>query len=77
VIEPPCRDGKDGPAAERVGSLPAAVRDLVVRVKAYERATIDATFSGSRDALVDALALNPLVASRAVASTVLDHLTLS
>jgi 6-phospho-beta-glucosidase len=77
VIEPPCRVGKDGPAAERVGSLPAAVRDLVVRVKAYERATIDATFAGSRDALVDALALNPLVAARAVAATVLDHLTLS
>ena len=77
VIEPPCSVGKDGPLARHVGTLPAAVRDLVVRVKAYERATIDATFSGSRDGLVDALALNPVVASRAVAATVLDHLTLS
>ena len=77
VIEPPCRVGRNGPAPQRVGNLPAAVRDLVVRVKAYERATIDAAFSRSRDALVDALALNPLVASRSVSSAVIDHLTLS
>ena len=76
VIEPPCGVGRNGPAAERVGNLPAAVRDLVVRVKAYERATIDAALSRSRDALVGALALNPLVASRAVSSAVIDHLTL-
>jgi hypothetical protein len=30
-------------------------------VKAYERATIDAVQSGRRDALIGALALNPLV----------------
>lgn len=77
VIEPPCRVGADGPIPLRVGSLPGAVRDLVVRVKAYERATIDAAFAGSREALVKALALNPLVASREVAATVIDHLTLS
>lgn len=77
VIEPPCMVGRSGPLPFRVGSLPPAVRDLVVRVKAYERATIDATVSGSREALVSALALNPLVSSRAVASTLIDHLTLS
>jgi 6-phospho-beta-glucosidase len=77
VIEPPCRVSADGPMPLRVGALPAAVRDLVVRVKGYERATIDAASAGSRDALVAALALNPLVASRVVASTLIDHLTLS
>jgi 6-phospho-beta-glucosidase len=77
VIEPPCMVGGSGPIPLRVGSLPQAVRDLVVRVKAYERATIDAAFSGSREALVGALAFNPLVSSRAVASTLIDHLMLS
>jgi 6-phospho-beta-glucosidase len=77
VIEPPCSLGKNGPAALRVGSLPSAVRDLVICVKAYERATIDAALSRSRDALIDALALNPLVASLGVSANVIDHLTLS
>lgn len=76
VIEPPCRVNADGPLPLRVGNLPRVVRDLVVGVKAYERATIDAAFTGSRDALVDALALNPLVASRTLAAAVIDHLTL-
>jgi 6-phospho-beta-glucosidase len=77
VIEPPCRVGAGGPIPLRVGHLPGAIRDLVVRVKAYERATIDAAFAGSHESLVNALALNPLVASRAVATMVIDHLTLS
>jgi 6-phospho-beta-glucosidase len=77
IIEAPCRVGKTGPQPLPVGTLPVAVRDLVLRVKAYERATIDAAHSGKRAALIDALALNPLVASREVSSTLVDRLTLA
>lgn len=77
VIEPPCVVGRAGPQPRHVGSLPERVRDLVVRVKAYERATIAAAESGARDALVDALARNPLVPSRAIADVLVNELTLS
>jgi 6-phospho-beta-glucosidase len=77
VIEPPCRVGKQGPQPLPVGALPAAVRDLVVRVKEYERKTIDAAERRDRDRLVDALAHNPLVTSRETAAHLIEHLMLS
>jgi 6-phospho-beta-glucosidase len=77
VIEVPCRVGKNGPQPLQVGTLPVAIRDLVLAVKAYERATIGAVHAGTRDALIGALALNPLVASREVSSTLVDRLTLA
>jgi alpha-galactosidase/6-phospho-beta-glucosidase family protein len=45
--------------------VPDHCRDLIERVKIYERATIRAALSGDPAARVDALALNPLVPSRA------------
>ena len=68
IIEVPCRVDKDGPVPQLVGPIPDAPRELIERVKAYERATIHAALSGDREQLIDALALNPLVASRAQAS---------
>jgi alpha-galactosidase/6-phospho-beta-glucosidase family protein len=38
----------NGPQPLHVGALPEAVRDLVVRVKAFERATIAAVHAGTR-----------------------------
>ncbi|MDH4065636.1 MAG: 6-phospho-beta-glucosidase [Acidobacteriota bacterium] len=72
VVEVPCVVSANGPRALHVGALPPQVRDLVVRVKGYERATISAVFAGTRDALVDALALNPLVPSRELAARFVD-----
>ena len=77
VIEPPCRVGRDGPQPLPVGALPQPVRDLVVRVKEYERKTIAATDAQDRDALASALAHNPLVSSRETAVRLLDRLMLS
>jgi 6-phospho-beta-glucosidase len=73
----PCRVMRTGPIALPAGSLPAQVRDLVVHVKAYERKTIAAVEANRKDALVDALAHNPLVPSRELAATLIDELALS
>jgi len=77
VIEPPCVVGKHGPQPLRVGPLPEAIRDLVIRVKRYERATIDAALDRSTDGFGAALALNPLVPSRAAADRLVGELRLS
>jgi 6-phospho-beta-glucosidase len=76
VIEAPCVVGRTGPQPRLVGHLPVQVRELTIRVKQYERRTIDAAESMARDALVDALALNPLVPSRTLADTLIDELRL-
>jgi 6-phospho-beta-glucosidase len=38
---------------------------MLNQVKAYERATVAAALSGSRDAAIEALVLNPLVGDKA------------
>jgi 6-phospho-beta-glucosidase len=76
VIEPPCTIGRAGPEPLRVGHLPAPVRDLVVRVKEYERKTIDAAETMTDGALINALAHNPLVSSKSVAGLLINQLTL-
>jgi len=86
VVEVPCRVGPDGPHPRPMGVLPAAARDLVLQVKAYERATIAAALTGSWHDAVDALAGHPLVPSGDTARVIaeeyrrrhaphLDHLT--
>jgi 6-phospho-beta-glucosidase len=74
VIEVPCVVNANGPQPLHVGALPEPVKDLVVRVKAFERATIAAVRAGTREQLVDALALNPLVPDRSAASALIDAL---
>lgn len=68
VVEVPCRFDAGGPRPRRMGALPAAVRELVVRVKAYERATVAAAARRSWEEAVAALALHPLVPSAEVAA---------
>jgi 6-phospho-beta-glucosidase len=77
VIEVPCAIGAQGPLPLLVGSFPPQVRKLAVRVKEYERKTVDAAKSLEREPLVDALAHNPLVPSRDLAAKLVDELTLS
>lgn len=74
IVEVPSVVGANGPRALHAGSLPPQVRDLTVRVKEYERRTVIAAQTMARDALVDALAHNPLVPSRALAATLVDEL---
>jgi 6-phospho-beta-glucosidase len=76
VIEVPCVVNGNGPHPLHAGALPGQVRALITTVKAYERATIDAVSIGTREALVDALALNPLVPTRTNAEALVGSLRL-
>jgi 6-phospho-beta-glucosidase len=59
VIETACRFDAGEIKPLPVGPLPEAVRGLVLAVKAYERAAIDAAISGSRRDLRKAMLLSP------------------
>ena len=74
IVEVPCRVDKDGPRPQAVGPIPDHPRELIERVKKYERATVKAALSGDRDELIDALALNPLVPSRDKAAQLVSAL---
>jgi 6-phospho-beta-glucosidase len=68
VVEVPCVVNGNGAHPLAVGPVPESVCDLLVRVKEYERLTIDAAASGTTDDAVRALARNPLVADEALAA---------
>ena len=67
IIEAQCRVVDTGPQPRSVAPIPDGPRQLIERVKKYERATIRAALTGNRTDLVDALALNPLVPSKDLA----------
>lgn len=74
IIEVPCRVDANGPQPQLVGPIPDHPRELITRVKQYERATIRAALSGDRSELIEALALNPLVNSSDVAQRLVTAL---
>jgi 6-phospho-beta-glucosidase len=61
VVEVPCFIGRDSITPEPAGTLPAVVRGLVLAVKEYERATIDAAMTGSPLSARKAMLLNPAI----------------
>ena len=61
IIEAPSAISKAGIVPEHCGSLPEEVRGLVMAVKAYERAAIQAAVSGSREAARRAMLLYPVI----------------
>ncbi len=61
VVEVPCSIGSGSIAPERCGALPAAVRGLVLAVKEYERAAIEAALTGSRLLARKAMLLYPAI----------------
>ena len=67
VVEVPCLVNANGAHPLHVGTPPDSVRAMLSQVKAYERATVAAALSGSRDQAIDALTLNPLVNDKAIA----------
>ncbi len=64
IIETPCRVVDTGPQPRAVAEVPEGPQAWITRVKNYERATVKAALTGEHLDLVDALALNPLVASK-------------
>jgi 6-phospho-beta-glucosidase len=61
VVEVPCSIANGSIAPEHCGSLPAAVRGLVLAVKEYERATIEAAITGSPQLARKAMLLYPVI----------------
>ena len=74
IVEVPCRVDAKGPHPQPVAPIPDHPRQLIDRVKKYERATVTAALSGDREQLIDALALNPLVISRAQSAKLVEAL---
>jgi len=74
IIETPCVVDAAGPHARPVAPVPHHARALIACVKEYERATVQAAITGTRDDRVAALALNPLVQSRPLAEQLVDAL---
>ena len=61
VVEVSCNIGKNTIVPEPCGALPAEVRGLVLAVKEYERATIEAAMSGSKLMARKAIMLYPAI----------------
>ena len=61
VVEVPCLIDRGGPKPIAAGSLPEAVKGLVLSVKEYERLTIRAAVEGSAYLAREAMAENPLI----------------
>lgn len=61
VVEVPCRIGNDCIEPEACGPLPPAVSGLVLAMKEYERATIEAAVSQSKPMARKAMLLNPAI----------------
>lgn len=61
VVEVPCRIANDCILPESCGALPAAARGLVLAVKEYERATIEAAVSLSEEKARKAMLLYPAI----------------
>jgi 6-phospho-beta-glucosidase len=61
IVEVSCRISEDSIVPEPCGPMPEAVRGLVLAVKAYERAAIEAAISGSVLAARKAMLLYPAI----------------
>jgi 6-phospho-beta-glucosidase len=61
VVEAPCAISKHAVVPEKCGSLPEDVRGLVLAVKAYERAAIQAAVTGSAEYARKAMLLYPAI----------------
>jgi 6-phospho-beta-glucosidase len=57
----PCRFGRNTIVPESCGSLPAGVRGLVLAVKEYEQAAIEAAMTGSVQMARKPMLLNPAI----------------
>jgi 6-phospho-beta-glucosidase len=74
AVEVPCVVNANGAHPLNVAPVPERVRDLLVRVKEYERLTVDAGSTRSLDSARRALTVNPLVGERGLADVLLQAL---
>jgi 6-phospho-beta-glucosidase len=74
IVEVSCQIGADTITPEPCGRLPEAVRGLVLAVKAYERATIEAAMSGSNLTARKAMLLYPAIGEWEPSKELLEQL---
>lgn len=72
AVELPCQVSRRGIEPARPGPAPAAVKDLLVQVKRYERLAAKAALTGERRWAAEALAVNPLVGPEAAEPVLRD-----
>ena len=72
MVEVPCTVTADGPVPVTGSSVPPHGVELVRRVKATERAVLEAAASGSRAVAVRAMASHPLIDSVPLARRLID-----
>jgi len=73
VVEVPCQISRRGIEPEVCGSLPEEVRGLVLAVKAYERAAIQAATAASAEYARKAMLLNPAIGEWDPSSSLLSQ----
>jgi 6-phospho-beta-glucosidase len=76
IVEVPCVVGANGARPLAVGPVPTQVRDLLLRVRHYERLTVRAAVTRTHADAVEALTANPLVGERTIAERLVDALDL-
>jgi 6-phospho-beta-glucosidase len=76
VIEVPSVVDREGARPLPVRPLPDSARQLIRRVKVYERLTVEAALSQSNELATEALYRNPLVGDRALAHRLTERLQL-
>jgi 6-phospho-beta-glucosidase len=74
IVEVSCQIGNDAITPEPCGTLPEVVRGLVLAVKAYERAAIDAALTGSALAARKAMLLYPAIGEWEPSKELLEQL---
>jgi 6-phospho-beta-glucosidase len=74
IVEVPCVVNGNGARPLATERPPASVRDLILRVREYERLTVHATSTRNDDDATRALAANPLIPSREVAASLVRAL---
>jgi len=74
IVEVSCQIGADTITPEPCGALPEAVRGLVLAVKAYERAAIEAAMSGSQLEARKAMLLYPAIGEWEPSKELLEEL---
>ncbi|OCT17026.1 6-phospho-beta-glucosidase [Paenibacillus pectinilyticus] len=73
-IEVNCVVTGQGPVPMGLTKVPEHVKGLIHAVKTYERLTIEAAVTGSRDLVLQALVHHPLVPSVSLAKTLMDEM---
>ena len=74
MVEVPCLVNANGALPLHVGPVPKAALPLLLQVKEYERLTVEAALTGSKDVARKALAANPLVREPALADRLVEAL---